>query len=211
MSKILFLDMDGVLNIMSDSYYSHSYLELGQDPIESHLLSRLEFIMSRVPDLKIVISSSWGYKRTVRRLTAKRFKYIDRIISEISKFQHRGTGIKQWLEMNNITNYVVVDDEVPDICGERCDIIDKDFVVEVDSHEGLSNKNCVDIISIINSFKTTVATLPYSNDAYDAFYRLGYRPHINVDNIIYADMEKEFTTIDINKGSLIMHLTRKEK
>jgi len=57
--KIIFLDIDGVLNILSDSYYSMGYDNLGNDPIERHLMVRLEFIMCRVPDARIVISSSW--------------------------------------------------------------------------------------------------------------------------------------------------------
>lgn len=45
---------------------------------------------------------------------------------------------------------VVFEDKIYDVCGEKCSIIPREFVVEIDSTEGLSHKNIEMAINILN-------------------------------------------------------------
>ena len=163
--KVIFLDVDGVLNILSDSYNSCAWVNLGHDAVEVHLMKRLEYLIEQA-DANIIISSSWGQKQLTILLKKLRFKYIDRIIGRTHRGEventnvpderliiQQGTGIKflsergdqiqHWLDNteHSVVSYVVLEDEVSDVCGDRCNTIPKDKVVEVDMREGLSQKN----------------------------------------------------------------------
>jgi hypothetical protein len=185
--KIVFLDVDGVLNILGDTYRSCHYHNLGNDPIERHLMVRLEFIMERVPDAKIVISSAWGNKQLISRLSRLRFKYLDRIIGRTPRSKrYRGQQIKEWLDDNAwqdpntiVTSFVVLEDEVSDVCGSKCSDIKKELVVEVDMNEGLSNKNTIQAVQILNDLEhKTLDEYILDSTIYDIFYNQGYRPSV---------------------------------
>ena len=173
--KIIFLDVDGVLNIMSDSYRSCAWVNLGSDAVEVHLMKRLEYIIEQT-DANIVISSSWGQKQLTILFKKLRFKHIDRIIGRthrgeventnvpderliiqqgtgIKYLSERGDQIKHWLDNteHKIKSYVVLEDEVSDVCGDRCDAIPSSAVIEVDMNEGLSNVNVKTAIEILNT------------------------------------------------------------
>jgi len=178
--KVLFLDVDGVLNIMSESYHSHSYLHGGTDPLEYHLISRLEYIIDRIPDLKIVVSSSWGLEKLTEKLKQCNFKYIDNITDSVSRYEiNRGNQIKDWLNVNSVKSYAVLDDEIFDICGDKCNTIPSKNVVEVNMNEGLSNKNCTEVISIINNLDLyPKGKILLTSDRFDLYRSLGYRPQV---------------------------------
>lgn len=182
LDKIIFLDVDGVLNIMSSSYYSHSYLNIGDDPIWLHLMKRLEFILERIPSAKIVISSSWGYKQLINKLNMVRFRYIHRIIDRTPrKHTYRGEQIKDWLDVNHILNYVVIEDEVSHVCGNKCNLIPTDRVIEVDMNQGLSHLNVVDVIIKLNDLKEFDGNeYDLTKSSYDFFYNKGYRVQVAI-------------------------------
>ena len=46
--------------------------------------------------------------------------------------------------------FLVIDDEINDICGTTCSNIDRDYVYEIDLNEGLLHR---DAIAIIDYFK----------------------------------------------------------
>lgn len=54
MSRLLFLDIDGVLN-------AHERHANGYSPIRPDLVANLNLILDAVPDLQIVLSSAWRY------------------------------------------------------------------------------------------------------------------------------------------------------
>lgn len=152
--NIIFLDVDGVLNIMSDSYRSTDYINLGTNAIEIHLMQRLEFLMEQVENTFIVLSSSWGEKQFLIAMQQRRFKYIDKIIGRTGRdIKWRGNQIKDWLDETdlNIINYVVLEDEPIDVCGDYCNTIPKEKVVHVNMDEGLSHENILEAISILKS------------------------------------------------------------
>jgi hypothetical protein len=113
-AKLVFLDIDGVLNSLS------SVLALGNpnehlDPVCVGLVAR----MLKETDAKVVISSSWRIGRTVEALKHEldrigAHRIADRIIGRTGDgYQgHRGRQIKEWIETNAPDcSYVILDDD----------------------------------------------------------------------------------------------------
>lgn len=161
--KVIFLDIDGVLNIFSTSYRTLAK-PYGQH-IEPHLVERLNYICKNI-DTNIVISSSWkaNMNDLEKQMKEQGFKYWDRVVGrtkfsgEMKNYKgeesgFRGYQIKDYLLENKIDNYVVVDDEISDICGTKCRAIEARFVVQTDMNEGLSDNNVDKILHILKDIK----------------------------------------------------------
>lgn len=113
--KILFLDIDGVLN--SEYYYNTSSdLSNSQskfDPVAIELIKKLikEF------SLKIVVSSTWRYGAVDRLMhELKKHKLIDYLYHDwftpVIHPAHRGTEIKLWLDLHpEVGDYIIIDDD----------------------------------------------------------------------------------------------------
>lgn len=113
--KILFLDVDGVLN--SEVYHksaSHSENDWSRfDPISVELIKKLieEF------SLQLVISSTWRYGAVDRLMhELKKNKLIEYLYHEwftpVIHPAHRGTEIKLWLDLHpEVTDYIIIDDD----------------------------------------------------------------------------------------------------
>lgn len=69
MTKILFLDIDGVLN-------GHQKLDSGYCGIDPQCAVRFNKILRRYPDLKIIISSSWRYLVLTGQMTLEGFESL---------------------------------------------------------------------------------------------------------------------------------------
>jgi hypothetical protein len=152
--KIIFLDVDGVLNIYSKSYITYAYKkDKSVEYVEPFLLKRLEWILKET-SAKIVISSSW--RLTMDDLQnvfeAAGFEMWDEVIgrTSISKFRYRGEEIMDWLDHHkDVEKYVVLEDEIDDVCGEKCNNIPKENVVEVDMRNGLTHQDVQNTIEIL--------------------------------------------------------------
>lgn len=126
--KILFLDFDGVLNSQASFIYERRRRR--KDPsIESNIsstlchicTSNLQYIIEHVPDLKIVISSSWRRGNTLEELKEILASYgVDSsIVVDVTPYtwddiegNYRGNDIKAWLEKHqDVTDFVIVDDD----------------------------------------------------------------------------------------------------
>jgi len=114
-SKILFLDIDGVLN--SEEFYKNEF-KTGdrKSRFDSSAISIIKKIIQEY-SLEIVISSTW------------RFGAIDLLMNELQKNNliqyvhndwytpvihpaHRGTEIKYWLDLHpDVTEYLIIDDD----------------------------------------------------------------------------------------------------
>lgn len=107
--KIIFLDVDGVINCRKTTAQFRKTKRMGIDPI---LVDRLNTILSNV-DAQIVLSSTWrlfkGWRDTFK------FCKIDvtRIIDVTPKLNSiRGLEIKAWLDLHpEVTKYAIVDDD----------------------------------------------------------------------------------------------------
>lgn len=121
--------------------------------IEPHIVQRLNYICKNVKDISIVISSSWrsNMEDLEKQIKEQGFKYWDKVIDKTPDLNFRGEEIKKWIDINSFNGkYLVIDDEITDICGDYCNIILKENVLQTDGNEGLLHK---DAMYIINYFK----------------------------------------------------------
>jgi len=124
--KILFLDIDGVLNNAdyfkdkgSHSTRGYGFLNRQADEIDPKALALLHDLLKDVDDLNIVISSTWRILHKLGELKNIFIKVIPdfphrRIISMTGRVPsgHRGTEIDMWRKDNDFTGkYVIVDDD----------------------------------------------------------------------------------------------------
>jgi hypothetical protein len=104
MKKILFLDIDGVLNSFKNEV-EHTC------KIDKKLVENLNTILKSVPDLRIIISSSWkmvGLKELKERFSG----HIDteRVIGITSDFATREEEILAYVHKNKIEKWTAIDD-----------------------------------------------------------------------------------------------------
>ncbi len=158
--KVIFLDVDGVLNIMGDSY--RTFMKPYGQHIEPHLVQRLNYLMKKT-ETHIVVSSSWKANMDDLELQMKDqgFKQWDKVIGRTPfsgelngdrESGYRGNQIKHWLDNteHEIESYVVLEDEPLDVCGEYCNVIPKEKVIHVDMADGLKNSDVMKAIEVLN-------------------------------------------------------------
>jgi len=149
--KILFLDIDGVLN--NHSRQMNLYCGIHRDKTE--LLNKVIL----PTNCNIVISSAWRYMVLSGEMTVKGFEYMllshglqcyDRVIDVTPSdevINTRGKQVSYWLEKHrqkyDVKEYVVVDDLSLDIesCGHP--------FVQTDSTVGLEERHIEEIITIL--------------------------------------------------------------
>lgn len=138
--KVIFLDVDGVLNSHQSTTFWHNKRD--QEKWENEMydswtgtlkeyiahefcpiaLSNVEELIRRVPELKIVISSTWRYSETpdtLRKILSPSKLVGDAIIDITPDFGwrdgkkvQRGDEIQDWLDKHpEVTHYVIVDDD----------------------------------------------------------------------------------------------------
>lgn len=126
MTNYIFLDIDGVLN--SEHTLDESCENMGQKMasiISDQLVKNLSYLVEKT-DAKIILSSSW---RTYfgDNINDPRNIFAMFLIHSLNKYNlklhdmtpypkgphssERGLEIKTYVEQNNITDYVVIDDE----------------------------------------------------------------------------------------------------
>lgn len=142
--KVLFLDIDGVMNttktevLLGDSSSLQERPELYFDPLA---LTFIKAISKK--GVKIVLSSTWRIGRVLPELqkmfSFELFSKTDWIIDGC-----RGDEIKRWLKNNpGVENYVILDDD-KDMLPEQLDNF-----VHICEHEGITYKNMTKICSIL--------------------------------------------------------------
>jgi hypothetical protein len=159
--KILFLDIDGVLNCMfptpSDNY---EWIDLDEwrYGFNPELVARLRFVIANT-NCKIVVSSSWRHHTNYAPYQHDR-NWRDVLVENLHKTREdvfagetgydkegqRGREIQQWLSEHPVDAYCVVDDETVDIEP----YIDKDKIVKTDMKYGLTIEDARRIIDILN-------------------------------------------------------------
>ena len=111
--KVIFLDVDGVLN--SDEYFN-SIKDQKINTIENQIdINKVKLLKQAVntTGAKLVLSSSWRYTKNANNLKALLLNYGMIVDSTPFLNNERGKEIKKWLdEHKNVEDYVILDDEI---------------------------------------------------------------------------------------------------
>ena len=140
--KVVFLDVDGVLNSVRD-YYS---VELTTD---SHFILLKELIDRT--GAKIVLSSSWRIGLSIRgelvqRLAEYGLEIYDTTPVLYFEGRKRGDEIRAWLnEHKDVTNFVILDDE-----SDMCEFT-KTNLVKTNTNFGLKSIHIEKAVKILNA------------------------------------------------------------
>lgn len=139
--KIIFLDIDGVLN----SHYD--YERYGFDYIDSGLVEILKGIVFATKS-EIVLSSTWRLNDSDRAFvrSALRYKMLDFVgITPYLESKPRAEEIKLWLENNpHVIRYAILDDNSDAGLGME------DSFFKTDYYFGLTYKIAENIINHLN-------------------------------------------------------------
>lgn len=162
--KIIFLDIDGVLNV-----YSHDYDEYGSQ-FHKHLVENLQKVVEET-DAKIVISSTWRYSglQTMKDMWRNRDlpgdviditpdcnNLLDEGLFESLDSIDRGHEIEYCLNKHpEVENYVIFDDDNDFLQHQRCNFVRTSNNINhpdsVDIGYGLTSKCADRAIKILNS------------------------------------------------------------
>jgi hypothetical protein len=155
--KIIFLDIDGVLN--SDSILSEYISEIDGEyyPYQPHLVDNLNIILKRT-GAKIVVSSTWRLGESVERLQyllthmGVKGEVIGKTDSYNDKFVVRGNEILKWIQDNeslfgchyyDFCDYVILDDDSDMLYSQRNNF------VHIQGEEGLTKEYTEQAIEIL--------------------------------------------------------------
>lgn len=120
--KVIFLDYDGVLNSVESMVAYHHlrgpsktiYSE--SDRLDPVAIGLLKYLVDAT-DAKIVVSSTWRLNYSLQELVDIFSTYGWNAAPVISKTGRggintvRGDEIKEWLDTNLVSNYVIIDDD----------------------------------------------------------------------------------------------------
>lgn len=127
--KVLFLDIDGVLNNFKDRNFGKS--------LSKASCENLNTLLKKVPDLKIVISSAWRHNGLEFMKEMLNENNIDgKRVIDITGNENgiRGYQIQCWLDRNpEVTNCVIIDDD-----SDMGELMNK--LVKTNSFVGLTSK-----------------------------------------------------------------------
>ena len=152
--KVIFLDIDGVLNSTSwfiSEYYLGCKASESIPPIKINRekLGLLKYIIDKT-DAKIVISSVWRYNRLISefREIFEEFGWKSAPVIDITpRFneENRGREIDHWLRKHKVRNFAIIDDD-SDMTEEQ---ITNGHFFQTDTREGLTYKTSQEIIEFL--------------------------------------------------------------
>lgn len=150
--RVLYLDVDGVLNIESPSYSTYLWAFKNEFPfygrMEKHLVYRLGYLCDKCEITDIYISSSWGKDDTVRELTRLDFKHLDKIRDEVWSScanERKNVLLNHFKTLGKNARGITLDDIV---FGD--DDIDSLSYITIDPRNGLSD---YDVVKALDFFK----------------------------------------------------------
>lgn len=139
--KVIFLDIDGVLNNRKsmNAAFNHAVFPTGNNmchTVDPDCVARLKKLVSNT-GASIVVSSTWRLFMDEVYRAFKWCKWDDvPIIGKTAKFGARGAEIDAWLEHNpEVTQYVILDDD-------SFDIHQKTHFVKTMHEFGLTDDDC---------------------------------------------------------------------
>ena len=160
--KIIFLDIDGVLNVASQERDRFG------TTFHKHFEDNLEWIIEKTR-AKIVISSTWrmsgleimqemwkerGLAGEVIDITPTEIDVVERGTCEFFDQVDRGFEIQQWIDDNNIKRYCIIDDDNDMLPSQKNNFVrtanNKDHPDSIDIGYGLT-KQCAELVVSILS------------------------------------------------------------
>ena len=134
--KVIFLDIDGVLN--SDEYFE-KINSLNVNGIEKEVdVKKIELLKQAIDETgaKVVLSSSWRYTKNAEDLKELLLKYNIYVDSTpLLGSNKRGLEIMQWVQMHqDVENYVILDDEIFDTYDEEL----KNNLIKISDGNGIN-------------------------------------------------------------------------
>jgi hypothetical protein len=160
MTKIIFLDFDGVLN--SQLWYVRTKGNRGEDDLD---VNAIEFLNSLIKstDAKIVVSSTWRLTKTIEELQSILYRngFEGEVIGKTKDLRRgedsdcilRGNEILCWMKDNptvlgqpyyDYKNYVIFDDDTDMLYWQ------KDNFIKTDPYVGLTPTNVYKAKKILN-------------------------------------------------------------
>ena len=123
MAKVIFLDVDGVLN--SSTYIEKCWKKTGnsffcyQVPFDVKCVKRLAKLVKKT-DAMVVLSSTWRLDKISMEIVAARLYEYGVIIEDKTPFMNsdRGYEILSWLKQNpsiSVDDVLIIDDDIEDI------------------------------------------------------------------------------------------------
>ena len=135
--KIIFLDIDGVLNSANDKF--------SQKLETKKHLNLLEKLVKKT-NAKIVLSSSWRGIPSLRKIVENKMQEIDAEIIDATRSLPgtRGSEIKDWMKDKDIESFVILDDD------SDMDEMTETNLVLTDSNKGLQKEDIEKALKILN-------------------------------------------------------------
>lgn len=161
--RVIFLDIDGVLASLDWIRTIHALKERHPDSygysFDPRCVKNLEYIIKHMPEVRIVISSSWKgmggpslcHMWNIRNLPGVIVGTTPDLL-RTPKDSSRGLEIQKWLEINdNIDSYVIIDDDSDMLPGQM------DNFIKTDAEIGLTLKDSSKALAILRREKQAAA------------------------------------------------------
>ena len=129
--KVLFLDIDGVLNSSAtEERVESSGPFKGYIGIDAILLSRFkDWLVGK--DLSVVLSSAWrNHEHGLRELRSKGLSWID-VTPNHGRFEDRGLEIEEWMQGKNIEAFAILDDNMIMLQEQDSNFVQTDYRIGV--------------------------------------------------------------------------------
>lgn len=143
-NNYIFLDIDGVLN-SGFGYETNKLIDNNYDLYEDlHLrnLLILKYLIKYIPNVKIIINTSWGIN--ARYLIEKSFRVCNIPDPDFSlffsNFKNKENRILEFINIHSISKYNIVIIEDEDMYNTL-----KDRLVLTNPHDGLTHNDCIKI------------------------------------------------------------------
>jgi HAD domain in Swiss Army Knife RNA repair proteins len=151
--RVLFVDFDGVLTSVGSIIYNNRLKLLGLTDTPTHesfdpiACSNLQYILEELPDVQVVVSSTWRKHKTLHALQEV-FK-VNNLLPErmigttpISEEGYRGKEIEAYLkEHPEVTEFAIIDDD-----SDMKPYMDR--LVKTDSRNGLTFTDAEKVIEM---------------------------------------------------------------
>lgn len=138
---VFFLDIDGVLNIDWKRKWKKESVD--------NLNIIYTFFLNKNIEIEYVITSTWRISNDLEEMktifTNQNVKGNIIGFTPLIENDDRGKEILQYLNMNNVKNYLIIDDNIDSII----DYIDNDKIIEIDSDIGIDKKIVNKIVNLI--------------------------------------------------------------